>query len=89
MAMGTIITGKISSHRVLTVAGKAGMILSLLFPARHLLMREYDTSLLDSSIEHIEAILYIEIFIFALIFTIMMIVPGHILLNRAKRNNNA
>ena len=89
MGMGTVITGKICRHDVLAWAGKAGVVLSLLFPAWHLLMREYGISLRDSGIANIEAVLYIEIVIFALIFLIMMVIPGHILYNRSKRVNNA
>lgn len=84
MGMGTVITGKICRHNVLAWAGKAGVVLSLLFPARHLLMREYGIALRDSGIANIEAVLYIEIVIFALIFLIMMVIPGHILYARAK-----
>lgn len=84
MGMGTVITGKICRHDVLAWAGKAGVVLSLLFPAWHLLMREYGVSLRDSGIANIEAVLYIEIVIFALIFLIMMVIPGHILYARAK-----
>ncbi|MBR2975904.1 MAG: hypothetical protein IKC57_03575 [Alistipes sp.] len=89
MGMGTVITGKICQHRVLTISGKLSMLLSLIFPAHHLLMREYGTTLRDSGFEHFEYLLYGEIIIFALIFTVMMIVPGHILYNRAKRLHNA
>lgn len=89
MGMGTVITGKICQHRTLTIAGKAGMILSLLIPAEHLLMREYGTALRDSGIAHFEAILCIEMVIFALIFTVMMVIPGHILCKRAKKHRDA
>lgn len=84
MGMGTVITGKICRHNVLAWAGKAGVVLSLLFPAWHLFMREYGIALRDSGIANIEAVLYIEIVIFALIFLIMMVIPGHILYARAK-----
>lgn len=84
MGMGTVITGKICRHKVLAWAGKAGVVLSLLFPAWHLIMREYGIALRDSGIANIEAVLYIEIVIFALIFLIMMVIPGHILYARAK-----
>lgn len=84
MGMGTVITGKICRHKVLTVAGTAGMVLSLLIPAGHLLMREYATALHDSGIAHVEAIFYIEMVIFAVVFLVMMVIPGHILYNRAK-----
>lgn len=89
MGMATVITGKICRHSVLEWAGKAGIILSLLFPAWHLVMREYGISLRDSGIAHFEVILYIEIVIFAAIFLIMMVIPGHILCARAKQTKNA
>ena len=89
MGMGTVITGKICQHRVLTISGKISIILSLIFPLHHLWMRENGTMLRDSGFEHFEYLLYGEIIIFALIFTVMMIVPGHILYNRAKRLHNA
>ncbi len=84
MGMGTVITGKICQHRVLTVAGMAGMALSLLIPTGHLLLREYATVLRESGIAHVEAIFYIEMVIFAAVFLVMMVIPGHILYNRAK-----
>lgn len=84
MGMGTVITGKICRHDVLAWAGKTGVVLSLLFPAWHVIMREYGIALRDSGIANIEAVLYIEIAIFALIFLIMMVIPGHILYARAK-----
>lgn len=84
MGMGTVITGKICQHRVLTVAGIAGMVLSLLIPAGHLLLREYATALRESGIAHVEAIFYIEMVIFAAVFLVMMVIPGHILYNRAR-----
>ena len=84
MGMGTVITGKICQHRVLTVAGMAGMVLSLLIPAGHLLLREYATALRESGIAHVEAIFYIEMVIFAAVFLVMMVIPGHILYNRAR-----
>ena len=84
MGMGTVITGKICQHRVLTVAGTAGMVLSLFIPAGHLLMREYATALRESRIAHVEAIFYIEMVIFAVVFLVMMVIPGHILHNRAR-----
>lgn len=84
MGIGTVITGKICQHRVLTVAGMAGMALSLLIPVGHLLLREYATALRESGIAHVEAIFYIEMVIFAVVFLVMMVIPGHILYNRAR-----
>lgn len=89
MGMGTVISGKICQHKVLTAAGKAAICLSLIFPAQRLLLRECDTALRDSGFEHIEALVYSEIVIFALIFIVMMVIPGHILMKRAKEQRNA
>lgn len=89
MGMGTVITGKICRHQVLTFAGKAGLILSLLIPAEHLLLREYGATLSDSGIAYVEAILYSEILIFAVVFVVMMVIPGHVLHNRSKGVKNA
>jgi len=89
MGMGTVITGKICRHNVLAWAGKAGVILSLAFPLFHLWIREHGAALRDSCGECFEAIAYSEIIIFAVIFLIMMVIPGHILYNRSKRVNNA
>lgn len=89
MGMGTAITGKICRHAVLTRAGCIGLALSLLIPASHLLIREYGATLHESGFRFAEAILYIEIPIFAVIFLIMMVIPGHILYNRAKQTKDA
>lgn len=89
MGMGTVITGKICRHKVLIVAGKAGMILTLLFPVCHIITVNYADAITNSGIISVSALLYGEILIFALIFTVMMIIPGHILTNRAKSYNNA
>ena len=91
MGMATVITGKICRHKVLTIAGKAGIVLSLLFPAQHLLFQTYGIALRDSMMGQMEFLflMYSEIAIFATIFIIMMIIPGHILYKRAKREKNA
>lgn len=89
MGMGTVITGKICQHRVLTIAGKVGMILSLIIPAWHLLLRRHSATIQECDFEPIEAILYADILIFALIFLVMMVIPGHILYNRSKRLKDA
>lgn len=89
MGMGTVITGKICRHKVLTIAGKAGVILSLAFPVSHLLLREYGEALRNSGTPYFEAIIYSEIVIFALIFVVMMVIPGHVLHNRSKDRNDA
>lgn len=89
MGMGTVITGKICRHKVLAWAGKVGVMLSLIFPLFHLWIRENGNVLRESCNDCFEAIVYSEIIIFAVIFLIMMVIPGHILYNRSKRMNNA
>ena len=91
MGMATIITGKICRHKVLTIAGAAGSVLSLLFPAQHLLFETYSQAIFDGAMGQTEFLFlrYSEIAIFAVIFIIMMIIPGHILHKRAKIDNNA
>lgn len=89
MGMGTVITGRICQHKVLTISGIAAILLSLIFPAKHLLLREYGTALQDSGFEYFEALVYSEIIIFAVIFLVMMVIPGHILHNRAKQLRDA
>ncbi|MBP3317234.1 MAG: hypothetical protein J6L01_01940 [Alistipes sp.] len=89
MGMATVITGKICRHKVLAWAGKAGVILSLAFPLFHLWIRENGAALRDSCGDCFEAVVYSEIIIFAVIFIIMMVIPGHILHNRSKHLKNA
>lgn len=89
MGMGTVITGKICQHKVLTASGKAAIALSIIFPIKHLLLREYGSTLRDSGFEHFDALLYSEIIIFAAIFLVMMVIPGHILMKRAKNLQDA
>lgn len=91
MGMATVITGKICRHRVLTVAGAVGIVLSLLFPAQHFMFETYSHVIFDGDMAQTEFLFlrYSEIAIFAVIFVIMMIIPGHILNKRAKIENNA
>ena len=91
MGMATVITGKICRHRVLTVAGAVGIVLSLLFPAQHFMFETYGHVIFDGDMAQTEFLFlrYSEIAIFAVIFVIMMIIPGHILNKRAKIENNA
>jgi hypothetical protein len=91
MGMATVITGKICRHRVLTIAGAVGIVLSLLFPAQHFIFETYSHVIFDGDMAQTAFLFlrYSEIAIFAVIFVIMMIIPGHILNKRAKIENNA
>ncbi len=85
MGMGTVITGIICRHKVLTISGTGSIILSLLFPVRYLIFRQME----DDAVRELgAALIYSDILIFAVIFTIMMIIPGHILNHRAKNSHN-
>lgn len=85
MGMGTVITGIICRHKVLTISGISSILLSLLFPIRHLIISKMDGCAVR---ELGAAVLYSDILIFAIIFTIMMIIPGHILNHRTKNQHN-
>ncbi len=79
MAIATTMTGRIVRSRIYTFGGYVGMLLSVLFALYdHWLQR-----LPKGSVDY--QLLCNEILIFAAIFTIMMIVPGHILCCRSNR----
>lgn len=88
MGMGTAITGLICRHKILSVAGFAGIALSLLFPVRHLYLQQMGESIYGA-MNIPEWLLYGDILWFSLIFAVMMVIPGHKLRYRAKHNNNA
>lgn len=87
MGMGTVISGAICRHKILTVSGISGMCLSLLFPIRHIIFEHRPAETIGESLNNY--VIFSDYIIFALIFTIMMVIPGHVLLNRAKRTTNA
>lgn len=87
MGMGTVISGIICRHKVLTISGIVGITLSLFFPARHLILESMSNHTLHNTMS--PYLIYSDFIIFALIFTIMMIIPGHILNNRSRQTTNA
>lgn len=87
MGMGTVISGAICRHKILTISGTSGMVLSLLFPVRHVIFENMTAEGVQVSLN--EYVIFSDYIIFALIFTIMMVIPGHVLLNRAKQTTNA
>ena len=80
--MGTIITGAICRHRNLIICGSIAMLLSLVFPIKQIVTKNMDTTAFG---EAAEWIIYSDIIIFALIFLVMMVVPGHIMCHRQRR----
>ena len=78
MGIGTTISGAICRQRLLTVSGAVSILLSVVFPLKRWAMINY--TITDP------AIIYADILIFAAIFVVMMIVPGHIYLHRAKKH---
>lgn len=90
MGMGTAITGLICRHKVLNVAGFTGMGLSLFFPIRYMYIEDMGILCFIQQGSIISTyILYSDILWFALIFLVMMVIPGHKLQNRAKHLRNA
>ncbi|MBR7183243.1 MAG: hypothetical protein IKD41_04540 [Alistipes sp.] len=79
MGMGTIITGAICRHRNLTICGVVAMVLSLIFPIKHILVKNMEVH--DACCCE-EWIIYSDIIIFAVIFLVMMVIPGHIMYYR-------
>lgn len=65
MGMGTLITGLVISHKVTMWGGFIGMLTSLIFPAIDKFMPDLWFGW--------------DILIFAVIFLVMMVIPGHIL----------
>lgn len=84
MAVGAAATGLFVRSKIYAAAGFAGMALSTLFPL-------YDCYLkrLAESAPVDAAHLNFEILIFAAIFLVMMVIPGHIINYRAKQIKNA
>lgn len=82
MGMGTIITGAICRHRNLTYSGVIAMLLSLIFPIKHIVVKNMEADTLHTSSEWV---IYSDIIIFAVIFLVMMVIPGHIMCH--KRTN--
>ena len=80
MGIGTTITGEICRQRLLTVCGAVSILLAVIFPLKRWFITQY--TITDP------AVIYADIIIFAAIFVVMMIVPGHIFIHRAKKQQN-
>lgn len=77
MGIGTTISGAICRQRPLIICGALSIVMSVLFPMKNWLVINYQITE--------PAIFYADILIFAAIFVVMMIVPGHIFMHRAKK----
>lgn len=80
MAIATTATGRIVRSKIYIVSGYAGLILTLLFPLYDRYLKELPAGRVDATM------LNFEILIFAGVFIIMMIVPGHIFNHRSHRH---
>lgn len=88
MAIGTAITGLVVRSKIYTAAGFTGMVLSTLFPLYdyylgRTISRPESAALLQDG--QCACLLYGEILIFAAIFFIMMVIPGHIISYQSRK----
>ena len=74
MGIGTVLTGCVIKHRTTTICGWAAMCASLIFPIVYFIMAKSGSA---SAIS--EFWIWGELIVFALIFLVMMVIPGHIL----------
>ena len=74
MGIGTVLTGCVIKHRTTAVCGWAAMCASLIFPIVYFIMAKSGSA---SAIS--EVWIWGELIVFALIFLLMMVIPGHIL----------
>lgn len=74
MGIGTVLTGCVIKHRTTTICGWAAMCASLIFPIVYFIMAKSGSA---SAIS--EVWIWGELIVFALIFLLMMVIPGHIL----------
>lgn len=74
MGIGTVLTGCVIKHRTTTICGWAAMCASLIFPIVYFIMAKSGSA---SAIS--EVWIWGELIVFALIFLVMMVIPGHIL----------
>ncbi len=80
MGIGTVLTGCVIKHRITAICGWVAMCASLIFPAVIYIKSKSD------AIESIsEAWIWGELILFAAIFLVMMVVPGHILNHKYNR----
>ncbi|MBE6186967.1 MAG: hypothetical protein E7142_06445 [Rikenellaceae bacterium] len=74
MGIGTVLTGCVIKHRTTAICGWAAMCASLIFPIVYFIMAKSGSA---SAIS--EVWIWGELIVFALIFLVMMVIPGHIL----------
>ena len=74
MGIGTVLTGCVIKHRTTAICGWAAMCASLIFPIVYFIMAKGGSA---SAISEIW--IWGELIVFALIFLVMMVIPGHIL----------
>ena len=74
MGIGTVLTGCVIKHRTTAICVWAAMCASLIFPAVYFIMAKSDSAAAIS-----EVWIWGELIVFALIFLLMMVIPGHIL----------
>ena len=80
MAIATTATGRIVRSKIYIVSGYSGLILTLLFPLYDRYLKQLPAGRVDATM------LNFEILIFAGVFIVMMIVPGHIFNHRSQRH---
>ena len=74
MGIGTVLTGCVIKHRTTAICGWAAMCASLIFPIVYFIIAKSGSA---SAIS--EVWIWGELIVFALIFLVMMVIPGHIL----------
>ena len=74
MGIGTVLTGCVIKHRTTAICGWAAMCASLIFPIVYFIMAKSGSA---SAIS--EVWIWGELIVFAIIFLVMMVIPGHIL----------
>ena len=74
MGIGTVLTGNVLKHRTTAICGWAAMCASLIFPIVYFVIVKSDSPTTIS-----ESWAWGELIVFALIFLLMMVIPGHIL----------
>ena len=74
MGIGTVLTGCVIKHRTTVICGWAAMCASLIFPIVYFIIAKSGSA---SAISEIW--IWGELIVFALIFLVMMVIPGHIL----------
>ena len=74
MGIGTVLTGCVIKHRTTAICGWAAMCASLIFPIVYFIIAKSGSASAISA-----AWIWGELIVFALIFLLMMVIPGHIL----------